>query len=267
VNDLESLVVLAQGAGRRPLFCMHPIGGHVGEYRWLAGRLAPELPIFAIASRARRDDVAEHASYAGMATSYVDLVQRAQSAGPYRLAGWSMGALTAHSVACVLEERGATVELLAMFDPQFGPVPPAPNEVAVALLMAIQIFHPSPPPRPIVRRTLQELSNLDIEKVPRWAVERGLLPPDVDEREVTAALRMYPAHGDLVASFRPGVCRAPIRLWQARQLGSAPRHDWATSTSSTCSTTQLAADHFTIMRPPHVVAIASDLNSTLAALS
>jgi thioesterase domain-containing protein len=264
VQALDDLVVLAEGSGGRPLFCMHPVGGHVGEYAWLAKKL--EVPLFAIASRAARGEHSEHTSHAAMASAYADIVQRAQANGPYRLCGWSLGALTAHAVACVLEERSATVELVILVDPRFGPVPPAPNELAVALLMAIQMFHPSPPPRPIVRRTLQELGDLDVASVPRWAIERGLLPADVDEREVIAALRVYPTHRDLVASYVPGVCTAPLRVWLARH-GGPSAHDWATSTTGACTISQLPADHFTIMRPPHVDAIAADLNSTLAALS
>src|SRR5687767_7597821 len=103
---------------------MHPIGGHVGEYAWLAQRLA-EVPLFAIRSRAAHGEHSEHESLAAMASAYADIVQRAQPVGPYRLGGWSMGALTAHAVATVLEERGATIELLVLVDPRFGPAPPA----------------------------------------------------------------------------------------------------------------------------------------------
>jgi thioesterase domain-containing protein len=263
---LDDLVVLAEGSGGRPLFCMHPVGGHVGEYAWLAQRLATEVPLFAIRSRATRGEQSEHESHAAMASAYADIVQRAKPNGPYRLCGWSLGGLTAHAVACVLEQRGATVEMLVLVDPRFGPVPPAPNELAVALLMAIQIFHPSPPPRPIVRRTLKELGDLDVASVSRWAVERGLLPADVDERDVIAALRVYPTHRDLVASYVPGVCRASLRVWLARH-GGPSAYEWATSTTGACTVSGLPADHFTIMRPPHVDAIAGDLNSTFAALS
>lgn len=235
------------------VFCFHPIGGHVTEYARLGELL--EYPVHRIRSRAL-DTGVEAATLAAMAADYASLVEAARPVGPVALVGWSLGAVVAHAVACELER----VAVVALVDPQLD-VPAVADEVRAAVMMAIQIYNPAPPPRPVIRAMLGEL---DAHDPAAWCLARGLVPAHVDPAELAATLGLFATHRALLAAHRPGTCRAPLRVWRAR--GAAP-YDWAAHTTGACTVRQLAADHFTIMRSPHVDAIAADLNSTLSAFA
>ena len=249
----EPLVRWREGGERAPVFCIHPIGGHVTEYAGLVELIAPAHPLYAIRSRG---PAAEPATLAAMAVDYAAVVQTVRPAGPVALVGWSLGAVVAHAIACELDE----VALVAMIDPLLA-VPAVADELRAAVMMAIQIFHPAPPPRPVIRSMLEEL---DEDDPAAWCLARGLVPAHVAHAELAGTLALFGKHRALLAAHRPGTCRAPLQVWRAR--GAAP-FDWAAHTSAACTARQLAADHFTIMRAPHVAAIAADLNSALSAFA
>ncbi len=50
------------------------------------------------------------------AADYVMRIREVQAHGPYRLLGWSVGGVLAHTVAVLLQESGQEVELLALLD-------------------------------------------------------------------------------------------------------------------------------------------------------
>ncbi|HEY4575860.1 MAG TPA: amino acid adenylation domain-containing protein, partial [Thermoanaerobaculia bacterium] len=71
---------------RRPLFCVHSVGGEVVAYRDLARLLGPEQPVWGLQSPdPPLEDVEE------MARHYIAAMRPVQPRGPYRIAGWSMG--------------------------------------------------------------------------------------------------------------------------------------------------------------------------------
>jgi thioesterase domain-containing protein len=119
------LVPIQTGAPeRRPLFCVHPVGGEVGFYVELAHRLGTEQPFYGLQTPDRPDgpltDLPE------MAAVYLQAVRQIQPGGPYRLAGWSLGGVIAAEMACQLLAQGEKVELLALIDTA------APDEMAAA---------------------------------------------------------------------------------------------------------------------------------------
>ncbi|MEO6196103.1 MAG: amino acid adenylation domain-containing protein, partial [Thermoanaerobaculia bacterium] len=85
------LVPLQAGAsGRRPLFCVHPVGGEVVAYRLLARHLGAGQPVHGLQS-----PDPPLADLREMAGRYAAAVREVQPAGPYRIAGWSMGGVVA----------------------------------------------------------------------------------------------------------------------------------------------------------------------------
>jgi thioesterase domain-containing protein len=253
------LVSLGGAGDRTPLFCVHPVGGHVGEYTRLAAHLGPDQPVLGVRSRGVLDATLEHASLAAMVADYAIVIAAAASA-PYRLFGWSLGGLIAHAVACELERGGARVELVGMVDPPYAMAAPALDERATAIGMALQIFHASPPPRPVQRRATQQLPPLgDSGSLAAWCVAHELLPVDARLAEFDAAIALFGIHRALLAGHVPAVCAAPLRVWNARGLAGFAQHDWSGHTTGACTTTIVGGDHFSIMRAPHIDVIAADL--------
>ena len=101
----------AGSPGRRPLFCVHSVGGEVVSYRELARHLGPGQPVYGLQSpdpplRGVRE----------MAARYVAAIREVQPEGPYRLAGWSMGGIVAYEMARQLEAEGEKTDVLAVID-------------------------------------------------------------------------------------------------------------------------------------------------------
>jgi thioesterase domain-containing protein len=51
-----------------------------------------------------------------MAATYLEHVRNVQGSGPYRLGGWSLGGIVAFEMARRLQEKGESVDLLALID-------------------------------------------------------------------------------------------------------------------------------------------------------
>jgi thioesterase domain-containing protein/aryl carrier-like protein len=110
------LVALQTFGERPPLFLAHPAGGHVVCYRDLAVQLAFEQPVYALQPRGVQDGQAPIDSLEAMAAYYVEAIRGLYPSGPYRLGGWSFGGVVAFEMARQLEDAGAEVELVALFD-------------------------------------------------------------------------------------------------------------------------------------------------------
>ena len=119
----SSLVVLQPGGSRRPLFLVHPAGGHVFPYVHLAQLLGPDQPCYGLQARGVEDGQDLHTRIEDMAAYYIQAMRTVQPTGPYLLGGWSMGGVIAFEMAQQLLAQGQSVALLALLDGRF----PAPR--------------------------------------------------------------------------------------------------------------------------------------------
>jgi amino acid adenylation domain-containing protein len=110
------LVPLQRFGDRRPLYLVHPAGGHVVCYRGMAMLMAPHQPVLALQPRGVDDGLQPLDDIAEMAAFYVEAVRGHQPSGPYRLAGWSFGGVVAWEMARQLRGAGQEVEMLALLD-------------------------------------------------------------------------------------------------------------------------------------------------------
>ncbi|MFF5897191.1 amino acid adenylation domain-containing protein [Streptomyces argenteolus] len=115
-DALDVVLRLRGGDGRPPLFAIHPAGGLAWCYAGLTARLGPEQPVYGIQARGLAGDDALPRTLQEEAEDYVQHIRGVQEHGPYRLIGWSVGGVLAHTVAVLLQEAGEEVELLALLD-------------------------------------------------------------------------------------------------------------------------------------------------------
>ena len=100
---------------RRPLFLIHPVGGHIFMYRELCQALDPDQPVFGIESRALQREM-EHESVEDMAAFYIKQIETVQPEGPYQLGGFSFGGTIAFEMALQIRKAGKQVDLLFLGD-------------------------------------------------------------------------------------------------------------------------------------------------------
>jgi len=144
-------VVLREGRGRPPFFCVHGIGGAAFRLAALARRLPDEQPFVALQAPGLDGREAPLARIDALAELYLGAIAARQRRGPYLLGGFCMGGAVAYEMACRLEARGEAVALLALIDP-----PPLPlgfrrrpqerlRVAASAALQRLRLRAPGPP--------------------------------------------------------------------------------------------------------------------------
>lgn len=119
-HDFASLVPLQPNGTRPPLFCVHGGGGHVYYYRDLSKRLGPDQPFYGLQGRHVDGKLPPLYTVEEMAEFYLEEIRSVAPAGPYFLCGASFGGKVAFEIAKILQRRGETVGLVAMFD-TWGP--------------------------------------------------------------------------------------------------------------------------------------------------
>ncbi|MEU6970773.1 amino acid adenylation domain-containing protein [Kitasatospora aureofaciens] len=111
-----TLLPIQPGGEQPPLFCVHPGFGLSWCYFALSRRLGADQPIYGFQARGTTGPATLPSSVRQMAGDYVRLLRTARPTGPYRLLGWSFGAVVAQEMAVQLQALGERVELLAMLD-------------------------------------------------------------------------------------------------------------------------------------------------------
>ena len=91
---------------KRPLFLVHPAGGHVFPYVHLARYLGPDQPCYGLQAKGLEEGESPHTRIKDMAADYIKALRTVQPNGPYFLGGWSMGGLVAFEMAQQLYTQG-----------------------------------------------------------------------------------------------------------------------------------------------------------------
>ncbi len=112
----RSLVAIQPGGTKKPLFCVHAVGGNVLSYQNLAYYLGKEQPVYGLQSRGLDGKTEPHTKIEDMAADYIKEMRLVAPGGPYFLAGHSSGGVVAFEIAQQLVAAGEKVALLAMFD-------------------------------------------------------------------------------------------------------------------------------------------------------
>ena len=120
----KSLVPLQPLGERPPVFFVHGWGGDVYCFLDLAQQLPPEQPSYGLQAVGLDGCSAPHTTVESMAAHYVAEIRAFRPAGPYLLAGYSLGGLIAFEVAQQLQRQGQRVALLALLDSEpIGGIP------------------------------------------------------------------------------------------------------------------------------------------------
>ena len=120
------LVLMSPGKNpaATPLFICAGMFGNVLNLRHLAISLGADRPVYGLQARGLYGDHEPHETFEAMAADYIVEMRRVQPYGPYLLAGYSGGGITAYEIARQLAEAGEEVAHIVMLD---TPQPRQPN--------------------------------------------------------------------------------------------------------------------------------------------
>jgi amino acid adenylation domain-containing protein len=278
---LTCAIELKRGS-KRPLFFVHGAGGSAFSFVELARSMNADRSFIAF-----QDAGIEHGSGStsieGMAAQYVEAIGDFQPEGPYLLGGWSMGGMIAFEMARLLRSQGRVVDFLALVDSH----PPAltgrrkAEGVEITLQNFLLMMGIKEEIAPVTDITTPIEKRLEIAH--RQAMEAELVPSGLDLAVFQRLFEVYCRHNRAVESYRPRHCDLTPHLWQATGVslvkgkedgGTARAHKLVESHQAAAERrwqkltaevhiNRIAGDHFSILREPHVRALANALDLAL----
>jgi thioesterase domain-containing protein/acyl carrier protein len=114
VSAAGSFLALRASGARTPLFLVPPAAGSPLCYLDLTLGLSEDQPVYGFQAPGLQDGEAPLGRVEKLSALFLQELRAVQPAGPYRLGGWSFGALVALEMARSLEAAGETVEILAV---------------------------------------------------------------------------------------------------------------------------------------------------------
>ncbi|MCP3142306.1 amino acid adenylation domain-containing protein [Pyxidicoccus xibeiensis] len=264
------LVPIQPHGQRRPLFCVHPIGGSALCYEPLSRHLGPEQPLYGLEAPGLDGTREPFPTLEAMAAAYLDVVLKTQPEGPYLLAGWSMGGLVVFEMARELLRRGKSVALVALIDSWVPTLQPGASPVKLDDTLVLQGFalELSQMTGHEVSLSSEELAPLSPDARRTLLFERAraanALPPGVGAETLRARLEVYRAHAQAFRGYVPASDHpASIHLLRpeagALRAASGPLGGWDTVTRQVPRLIELPGDHYSVMVEPHVAELARQL--------
>ena len=113
----SSAVVLRHGDDRSSLFATHVIGGHLSDYLELANTLGGMQALIGLHPKGLDGASQASSSMAELAADAIAAMRSHKPESPYRLIGYSYGALIAFEMAVQLQAQGVGVSHLILLDP------------------------------------------------------------------------------------------------------------------------------------------------------
>ncbi len=264
----RSLVCLQPAGSQSPFFCVHPGGGHVLLYLDLARSLDDDRPFYGLQS-AGLDGQAEPLTDIGeMASRYLVEIKTVQPAGPYYLGGWSMGGMVAFEMARQLQANDETVALLALIDVSQPAAAAGAASAAGAESNTFLHFFAQD-----LGLSLDELpptfagmdTHAQIAVILEQAKAANKMPPDVTIDQVAQMLRVFQANFAAMLSYQPQTYAGPVVFLNAAGSPNRDQPDrgWAAWVAGPWQSMELPGDHFSLVRQPHVQALARQLRACL----
>ena len=261
----SSLVAIQPGGSRRPLFLVHPAGGHVFPYVHLAQFLGPDQPCYGLQGRGVEDGQDPHTRIEDMAAHYIQALQTVQPAGPYLLGGWSMGGVVAFEMAQQLHAQGQRVALLAILDGRIPtPGETFPEEDSEAILLVERYFGISFGP-------IASLAELPKDEQLAFILEQaksaGLVPAELDVSQARRFVKLL--RSDLWATQNYGLRHYPGRIafFKASETlegaSSDPTMGWSEWAGGGVEVHIVPGNHANLIYEPHVEVLAEKLTACL----
>ncbi len=242
------------------LYYLHDVSGSVLQAINVVRELADAFDVIGFQAFGLSWDCQPDPTVEEMAARYLTVLLDRDPDGPYRLVGYSMGALVAFEMAAQLGRQGASVSRLVMIDPSPPTAIEVPSKVAVVAAMARSMGLPD--------FTAPDTDDLDdvLLNVVRQAVDAGLLPADysVDDLRPSMAVRWCNAHA--AARYRPqSRIAGRISIVSARAERLPTQVDgWAAHTSDRVDGHLVDSDHFSLVGPAYAPAVATTIRRWLA---
>jgi thioesterase domain-containing protein len=250
------LAPLRAKGDRLPLYCIHGLGGHIAGFLPLAKRLREGRPVYGLQAQGLDGIAPAHQQLDEMAMCYLQEIREFQPQGPYLISGWSLGGLIAMDVARQLQEAGASVPLLVMYDTYLrvsNRDVPEMSHASLLLRIASRLHLP-----------LGQLQSLAPQQQWDWIAERAAQSAGAGVEEIHNLAETCRAHLTAMARFQPKTYTGLVLLFRTAQSRQTLDPRWA-EICPQLRVAQVPGNHYTMLEEPHVGVLAAQLDKELAA--
>ncbi len=269
-NQIESPLVEIQPKGsKRPLFCVHAIGGHAYGYTELARYLGLDQPVYGFHAPGLGGEQEPHTQITDMATQYIEALKAIQPEGPYAIGGYSFGCLVAFEMAQQLRRQGNKLALVALFDGHIkalGEMREQAGELDNAMLLGEMFGIPSD--------ALNEIRQLEPDEqliaIMDLLKSSNKVPSDFELSHSQAhnLLRVLKANMKAAANYVPQPYSGQLTLFRASEqppnlVNGDPTFGWGKLATEGVRVYEVPGNHLTMVTTPHVQVLAARLKTCL----
>ncbi|GCB55427.1 hypothetical protein rerp_18350 [Rhodococcus erythropolis] len=247
-DALRTLLPLRTTGSDVPLFCVHPLVGLAWPFAPLAAVVDRSIPLYGLQSPVLTDEAFQGRSLDDYADRYVDEITRVQQSGPYRILGWSLGAIIAQAVAAKMEERGEIVEALILLDG--SPETRDESEHAVQVRAELAAIG-------IVFGENESLDELSVERSAEILAAVDGERIGLDASAIKRLLTSIAISAKLINAHRPQSFRGPITFVSSLDRSGAKQADkvWGPYAHGGLTDELVDVHHLEMMSPEGVRAI------------
>jgi amino acid adenylation domain-containing protein len=266
----SSLVRIQPKGSKRPLFCVHEIGGICLGYADLARHLGSKQPVYGLQSKGLQQDEAVETELQAMATHYVEVMRAVQPRGPYFIVGWSMGGVVAFEMSRQILIQGDSIDLLAVIDtptPRLLRKNNLPTDDLGFLLELIGAFNVSAERLSIIGEELRRLEpDEQLRFVLNMAVKAGRVERSITLSQFKKFLGVYKANRIALHNYEAQPYDVKVVLFKGEGSGAKWKHPslgWDELASGGVEERIIPGNHRTLMLEPNVGKLAAELQALM----
>jgi amino acid adenylation domain-containing protein len=233
-----------------PIVLIHAIGGNILSYLNLTAYLGNDRTILAIQAPPL-PALATFQNLEELAAHYVERLLSTHPHSCYALAGWSFGGLIALEMARLLGNP-STVTLI---DTHIGEPGEHADREMLRLFAGDILRQATGSASKLVRYVLEQSAIRTVDEAWQLAASQRAEWTRSDVTVLRESAAVFAQNMRLFSAYRPGFYDNAITFIRAVQSGPAPWPDLARQ----CAVHEVAADHYTILQPPHVAEVAAIL--------
>ncbi|CAI8787994.1 amino acid adenylation domain-containing protein [Kosakonia quasisacchari] len=264
----DNPVVLRGEGTQPPLFLVHEPSGDPLVYSPLATMLRVDRPVYALSALGLHTTGNPPTSLEALAACHIKAIRRVQPHGPYHLAGWSLGGVISYEIALQLQQRGEEIAFIGMID-SYHPAAHqkrdfrASSERAVRDEMILNFLSMHVPESE--RSLLAQLpSPIDMLAVFDLCTEHNWLPKDIRYEDLLLRLETVLYIRPLGLRYQPAPAELTITLYTANPDESDDMwRGWRGTVSSDSSRHVIGGTHLSIMQPPLLAQLATQMTADL----
>jgi thioesterase domain-containing protein/acyl carrier protein len=239
-----------------PWFLIHPAGGSVFGYHDLVRHLP--AAVWGLQSAALEGGEPEQdADLRQVARRYVEKVRRVRPAGPYRVAGWSLGGVVAFEMTRLLRACGEEVRLVLLDPSPVGAAAdamPTSEEPLIELAYHLGIdeadlprFAAALPPSGATDGDDGGLDAAAWRRLAATAEELGAWPPGLPPSHLAHRFRVFKVHLEALRSYRPQPLDVSALLVRAQDGDVDTAAPWHALLLGGATVLAVAGTHYTFL--------------------